>query len=137
MASSEKPMGIALIVCDRVITDARTQEKTLVATFNRILSKGFPCLHPRMCIFVAVTNGRGPTNAQIRCVNEAEKDEPVFELSGTMTFPDPNHVVEMNFQMNNVTFKKPGLHSIEFLCDGELILHRRFQVVMLKQEPSK
>jgi hypothetical protein len=68
-------------------------------------------------------------------VNESN-NEVVFESSGTINFPDPNHVVEMNFELNNVPFPKPGLHGIEFLCDGELVLQRRFEVVLLKGEPK-
>jgi len=128
----EKPIGIALIICDRVITDAQTKEKTLVGTFNRISARAFPCVHPRMSIFVAVTNGRGPTNAHVRCVNETTGDV-VFEANGPITFKDPNHVVEMNFQLGNVVFPKPGLHGVEFLCDGEIILQRRFQVTLMNE----
>lgn len=133
MATPDKPIGIALIICDRVITDAITHEKTLVSTFNQILAKSFPCTHPRMTIFVAVTNGRGSTDAQIKCVNETDQDTVVFGMTGSIPFADPNHVVEMSFRFNNVTFAKPGLHCIEFLCDGELILQSRFTVTRLKE----
>ena len=133
MASADKPIGIALIICDRVITDAVTHEKTLVSTFNRLLANIFPCVHPRMTIFVAVTNGRGTAEAEIRCINESEQNAQIFGMKGAIPFSDPNHVVEMSFQFNNVTFPKPGLHSVEFLCDGELILQSRFEVGILKQ----
>ena len=136
MAGGEKPIGIALLICDRVITDAATHGKTLVSTFNHIWAKSFPCVHPRMTVFVAVTNGRGTTDAEIRCVNESAEDSLVFGMKGAIPFVDPNQVVEMSFGFNNVTFPKPGLHSIEFLCDGELVLHSRFQVTMLKQGQS-
>jgi len=132
MAGAEKPIGIALLICDRVITDAVTHEKTLVSTFNQISAPSFPCVHPRMTIFVAVTNGRGTTDAQIKCVNESDQNTVVFGMKGSIPFADPNHVVEMSFQFNNVTFTKPGLHCIEFLCDGELILQSRFTVTMFK-----
>jgi len=132
MASADKPIGIALIICDRVITDAVTHEKTLVSTFNRILAPSFPCVHPRMTIFVAVTNGRGTTEAEIKCVNESDQNATIFGMKGSIPFSDPNHVVEMSFQFNNVAFPKPDLHGIEFLCDGELILQRRFEVTILK-----
>ena len=128
MAGAEKPIGIALLICDRVVTDAVTHEKTLVSTFNQILATSFPCVHPRLTVFVAVTNGRGSTEAEIRCVNESEGQAVVFGMKGTIPFPDPNHVVEMSFQFNNVTFPRPGLHGVEFLCDGELVLQSRFQV---------
>ena len=136
MAGTERPIGIALLICDRVITDAVTHEKTLVSTFNQILAKAFPCVHPRVTLFVAVTNGRGSTEAEIRCVNESDESTAVFGMKGTIPFPDPNHVVEMSFQFNNVTFPKPGLHSVEFLCDGELVLQSRFQVTILKSGKS-
>ncbi len=132
MASADKPIGIALIICDRVITDAVTHEKTLVSTFNQVLASRFPCVHPRLTLFVAVTNGRGTAEAEIKCVNETDQNTEIFAMKGAIPFQDPNHVVEMSFQFNNVTFAKPGLHSIEFLCDGELILQSRFEVGMMK-----
>jgi len=136
MAASEKPIGIALVICDRVITDATTQEKTLVSTFNQILTRSFPCVHPRLSIFVALTNGRGTSEAEIRCLNESDQDHLVFGMKGSIPFPDPNHVVEMNFQFNNVRFDKPGLHGVEFLCDGELVLQSRFQVTLMHSAES-
>lgn len=136
MAGAEKPIGIALLICDTVITDATTHEKTLVGTFNQILAKSFPCVHPRMTIFVAVSNGRGPTETAIRCVNESGESTVVFEMKGTIPFADPNQVVEMSFRFNNVTFVRAGLHSIEFLCDGELVLQTRFNVTTVKPGPS-
>jgi hypothetical protein len=132
MGTPDKPIGVAIVICDRVITDARTNEKTLVATFNRITARNFPCVHPRISIFVAVTGGKGSTNAQIRCVNEST-NELAFESSGMINFADPNHVVEMNFELKNIAFPKPGLHGVEFLCEGELILQRRFEVVHLTE----
>jgi hypothetical protein len=58
-------------------------------------------------------------------------------MKGVIPFTDPNHVVEMSFQFNNVTFTKPGLHCIEFLCNGELILQSRFKVAMVKAGEAK
>ncbi|SRR5437899_2556455 len=128
----EKPIGIALIICDRVITDATTQEKTLVATFNSMQALFFPAVVPRLSVFISVTGGRGVLNAEVRCVNETEQNALVFGMKGTIPFADPNVVVEMAFQFNNPTFPKAGLHAIEFLCEGELILQRRFAVALFR-----
>lgn len=125
---SEKPLGIALIICDRVITDALTQEKTLVASITNLRAARFPARHPRLTVFVALTNGNGQADCEIKCVNETEKGEPVFGMKGIVPFTTPMEVVELAFQFNNLTFPKPGLHSIEFLCDGEIVLQRRFSL---------
>jgi hypothetical protein len=129
----EKPLGVALVICDRVIVDAKTQEKTLVATFNRIRASTFPALHPRMSLFVSVTNGRGVMDGKILCVEEASR-EPVYQASGPLLFKDPLHVVEMTFQIRNVVFPKPGVYNVEFLCDNELILQRRFTVTQIEDK---
>lgn len=134
---NETPLGIALIICDRVITDAVTQEKTLVGTFNHIHAPSFPCIHHRMTVFVAITNGRGNLDAEIRCTN-TDFNTIIFGMKGVIPFPDPNQVIEMAFQFNNLTFLKPGVHAVEFFCDKELVLHRRFQVSILEQpQPPK
>jgi len=130
--SKEIPIGVALMLCDRVITDAVTQEKTLVATFSQLHSVSFPCMHPRLTVFVAITNGRGTIDTEVRCINETEQNSVVFAMKGAIQFNNPNDVVEMGFQFNNLVFQKPGLHSIQFLCEGELILQRRFQLSIFK-----
>jgi hypothetical protein len=130
--SKEIPMGVALMLCDRVITDAVTQEKTLVATFSQLHSMAFPCMHPRLTVFVAVTNGKGAIDTEVRCINETEQNSVVFAMKGMIQFNHPNDVVEMGFQFNNLVFNKPGLHSIQFLCEGELVLQRRFQLSIFK-----
>src|SRR3989442_14066877 len=102
----ETPLGIALIICDRVIVDARSSEKTLVATFSKITSPRFPVIHPRISIFVSVTNGRGPTNGRIRCMNESTAKQ-LFSAEGPIHFKDPLHVVEITFRVRNVIFPSP------------------------------
>jgi hypothetical protein len=130
--SKEKPVGIALIICDRVILDAATQEKTLVGTFSHLVCPAFPAMLPRMTVFVAATNGQGAIETEIRCVNETDNGSVVFAMGGMFNFNNPNEIVEGAFQFNNLTFPKPGLHSIEFRCEGDLVLQRRFQLAIVK-----
>ncbi len=133
----EIPLGVALIVCDRVITDAMTQEKTLVGTFSRISAPAFPCMHPRMTVFVGVQNGRGQIETEIKCVNESDNNSVIFGMKGMIPFNNPNDVVEMAFQFQNLVFPKPGLHSIQFFCEGQLILQRRFNLSIFNPSQPK
>ena len=50
MSDTEKPIGVAIIICDKVITEAGTGNKTIVSTFNEIRTKQFPCIHPHMAV---------------------------------------------------------------------------------------
>lgn len=127
-----KPMGLALCICESVITEAITNRKTLVGMFNHLGSIAFPVMVPKLCVFVSVTGGHGAVNSIVRCVNE-DTGEKVFEVPGVLNFKDPNDVAEANFQFHNVPFAKPGLYCIELLFDDALILARQFRIVQLKQ----
>lgn len=123
-----KPMGLAMIICDQVITEAGTNKKSLIGVFNQISAAQFPCRHARFSIFVSVTGGHGAARAEIQCVNEDQGDQKLFGAEGQIKFGSPVHVVEMNFEFNNVPFLGPGKHRIDFLCDSVPILQRPFEV---------
>jgi len=53
-------------------------------------------------------------------------------MKGMIPFNNPNDVIELAYQFNNITFPKPGMHSIQFLCERELVLQRRFQLIIFK-----
>src|SRR4029450_1227465 len=55
----EKPFCIAIIICNEVIEDKATSNKTLVSIFNTIGTPGLPCQHPRMFVMASFTDGRG------------------------------------------------------------------------------
>lgn len=128
----EKPTGIALCICEAVITEAITNKRTLVGMFNSFGSVSFPAVMPKLCVFVSVTGGKGAVQSVVRCVHE-ESGDKVFEVHGTINFQDPNQVAEANFEFHNLPFLKPGLHCVELLCEDELILQRRMQVVQIRQ----
>ena len=125
----ERPAAelLAIIVCDETIRDQATGKHTLVGLFNRISVMTLPNVHPRMHVFVSLTNGHGEAKGELRLVSRAT-DEVVIKLGGKLIFPDPLAVVEMDFALNNVTFPKPGRYSFDFYCNGELVGSRPFDV---------
>lgn len=129
-------MGVALMICDQVITETGTNKKSLIGVFNNVFATQFPCRHPRLCIFLSITGGHGKTKTQVRCVNEETKDD-LFGAEGEIAFANPNQVVEAVFEFNNVVFSSPGLHCIEVLSDSELVLQRRFLVQLIQPKGGK
>lgn len=127
-----KPMGLAMVICDQVITEAVTNKKSLIGIFNQISAAQFPCKHSRLCIFVSVTGGHGAAKVELHCVNEDNNEQKLFGAEGQIRFANPVQVVEMNFEFNNVPFLMPGRHRIDFLCDGVPILQRPFVVKQLE-----
>ena len=128
------PLGIAIVVCDQIIEDKLTGKKSLIGIFNQITAANFPCTHPRVSVFVCLTEGRGDYGARLRIVHD-ETETVVADLNGPIQFPDSNAVVELNFDLVGLTFPQAGLYSIEFYCDDALVLERRFNVIQLETPP--
>ena len=128
-SGSEKPIGLAMIICDKVITEAGTNNKTIISTFNNINAKAFPCIHSRISVFVALTNTTG--EKQIELV--LKKDErSIIKMGGKANFPDPSHVLEIVFNLRNCVFPEQGKYGFEVYADGEYIFERQFNVVVTK-----
>jgi hypothetical protein len=128
------PVGLALIVCDMIIEDKLTNKKSLIGTFNNIAAPTFPCRHPKMCVFVSLTEGKGSYAARLRIINE-DTQQSVVDMRGNIQMQDINAVVELNFDLVGIVFPAPGLYSIEFYCDDALLMERRFNVSQIQQPP--
>jgi hypothetical protein len=129
------PTGLAIMLCDQIIEDKQTSKKSLIGIFNQLGAAEFPCHHSRLSVFVSITEGRGSSDARLRIVNE-ETDKPVADVRGQIQFPDIHSVVEICFNFGMLTFEMPGLYSIEFYCDDNLVLERRFHVLKTKPAPK-
>lgn len=131
-------MGLALLVCDTVIEDKHTGKKTLVGLFDRIHSGSFPCTHPTLSVFVALTNLQGELPCEIAC-RHADSDSVAMAAKGKINFPDPNRVVELVFHFKNVRFAKPGTYWLNFLVDDMAIMIRPLFISQAKpeNEPQK
>ena len=50
-----KPLVLAIILCDSVIREAQTNKLSLIGTFNGIFANHFPCTHPTLSVYIALT----------------------------------------------------------------------------------
>lgn len=125
------PLGLAIVICDQIIEDKQTRKKSLIGIFNQIGTNNFPCRHPRMSVYVSLTEGRGQYAVRLRIAQE-DSGQTVGEVQGQIQFGDIHAVAELKFDLLNVNFPSPGLYAIEFYCDDMLILERRFQVLQIK-----
>jgi len=130
MNGTEKPIGVAIIICDRVITEAGTGNKTIVSTFNNIGTKSFPCIHSNMSVFVALSNSTGvkPINLLLKL-----GDKILIKVGGKVNFPDRNAVVEIIFNLVGVPFFEAGVYCFEIYADEEYIFESRFNVTKTEE----
>ncbi len=125
-----KPALDTIIVCDEIIRDETTKKLTLVNIFNNVNGTKFPLSLRKVVVFVSLTGGRGAVEGELRLVkaDQVPGTGPLVQTKGPINFPNPLSVVEIAFNLMNVTFHKPGKYSFEFLADGQLVGSKRFNV---------
>jgi hypothetical protein len=128
------PVVLAINICDMVIRDELTHKVSLIGLFNIIHAFSFPCIHPLMHIYVALTGGHGRYNMEIRLVR-VEDDQPVVTMAGLVEFANPLQVNELNFQWANVPFEKAGEYVVEVCCNKKPtpLSGRKFNVIQAGQ----
>ena len=125
--SKPKPEALAMIICDTVMDDRRTNKKILVGTFNNITAKIFPAMHQEMHIFIVLIGGHGSYEGVLRCIH-AKSNKPIMELPGRIEFQSPLAVIEIDFALKHLAFPEDGNYVFELCCDNEIIKARKFMV---------
>jgi hypothetical protein len=138
--SSIEPLCLALVLCDTVIEDARSRNKSLINMFNGVLSPAVPVRHDKMCAFAAFTGGRGQVPIRLRLCYDKEYPKDLLCLGGTIEFPtdNPHAVVDIVFEIRGFVFSRFGQYTFELLAGDTPLTTRRFSVteVPAKAKPE-
>lgn len=129
----ERPICIAILICNEVIEDKETSNKTLVSIFNTIGAPGLPCQHPRMFVMISLTDGRG--NWPITFKITAPSGQVIMHLEGEAQFTNPLEVVDLVLQLRGLQIHEAGEHMVDVFTGAERLGSRRFQVVV-QDEPT-
>jgi hypothetical protein len=131
-----KPKYLSMLLCDYVIVDSETANKSLIGIFNTINAAKFPVRHDRMHVFVTLTNGHGDYAASLKVKSSSGKE--ILSLDGKVQMKDPLAVAELNFAIRGMLVPEPGRYFVEFRCDGELLVDRHFDAAVWKgpKEPG-
>lgn len=130
------PVALAMLLCDYVIEDKQTNKKSLIGLFSNISTKQFPASHHRMNVFVVLSDGHGEYKGELRCI-KSDDDSQISTMKGPVPFPDPNAVLELNFELFGLTFPDPGDYFMQFLCDDEIVVQRKITLTELPPEKEE
>ena len=131
-AARETPNCIAIIICNDVIEDKRSNNKTLVGLFNGIMTQGLPCTHPRMYVMASLTGGAGRWPISFRVYGPANQE--ILRAEGEEVFADPLEVKDFVLELLNVPLSEEGVHFVNLFSGNTLLSERRFTVQVIRQE---
>lgn len=125
MADGHFPEVLALIVCEGIIVDMPGPQVTIVRTLKMFCSPTYPFVAPGLAVYTALTECRGDTKVEVRCIDPERGERLVFQDSTTFPNPDPVALMEAGFRFKNIVFEGPGFYSIGVYANGELLKSRR------------
>ena len=128
MATPVNPKCLAIIVCESVVEDIQTHNKCIWSTFNQIAAPAFPAQHPKLVVFVTLTNGHGTVPFVLRFAQDTAS-KVLLELKGSIPFRNPLDIADMVFNLLLLPLPAPGPYSVQILTNGAVIGERRIQVV--------
>ena len=126
-----KPECLAMIVCDDVVEDKRSNKKTIFNAFNQIAAPKFPTKHQKLVVFLSLTNGHGTVPFDLQFVMGAD-EKVLCGLKGAVKFDDPLAVVELVLTMQGLPLPKEGQYSFRLLLGGHPVRERRLFVKLWK-----
>lgn len=124
-----KPVVRYMLLCDDWRLDPQNNRRVtiigLISNIHAIEDPPYPLFYREMCVFLALTEGRGQGEGNIVCVVE-ESGQKVFETRARpISFPpDPLEVVGVPFRIRDCSFPQAGLYSVQFWYEGELVEER-------------
>jgi len=129
------PVVLAMVVCDAIHQDPATGKCTLLGTFSTLTARSFPAVHPMMAVHVALTDGHGQTRIRLCLVAVQSDEQRLFDQEGTINFPDPRAVAEINFGLRNLSFPRPGEYRFQVYGNDQLLAERRLLVLAARPMP--
>jgi len=127
---TSSPKCISINICDYVIEDARTRNKSLIGLFNQISAFEFPARHPRFVFVASLVDGRGQTPLIVEI--GPEEGPPSVRVEGGVEWSNPLAVVDLVFDINGIVFTAPGPHFARICTpDGAILGERRFLVNLI------
>jgi hypothetical protein len=115
------------MICNEIIEDVRSHNKSLINVFNAVSAPQLPIVHPRMMVLASVTNVSG--DFEVSLVLRAPSGHTVFKVDGKFTAPDPLSVIDVQFELIGTPIEQLGTYTIDLMAGSAYLGGRRFQVI--------
>ncbi|MDR3707625.1 MAG: hypothetical protein P4L33_04950 [Capsulimonadaceae bacterium] len=128
------PSCISVIICNEIIEDKRTNNKTLVSLFNSIVVAQVPTSHHRMFVMASLTDGRGtwPISFIVRTPSGAD----LMRFDSEASFADPVSVLDISVEIIGLSLPELGVYFVDIMTGTYPLGHRRFTVFPGQTQPE-
>lgn len=124
-----EPTCITLVLCNEVIEDKFTNNKSLISLFNAVQSQTVPTRHPRMVLMASFTGGKGIYTATV--IIRAPSGKEIVRLQGPIHLQDPTGVFDLVINLQGTVLPEFGTYFIDVLLNESMKSFRQFTVLQI------
>jgi len=117
-----------MVVCDACHRDPATGKFFLLGLFSMIGAREFPCRHPRLSVYVSLTDGLGTFPLELKLVHVDAEEKQIFDQEQEISLEDPRMVCEVVFQIDGLVIPGPGEYRLQLFANRDFLLERRIIV---------
>jgi uncharacterized protein YegP (UPF0339 family) len=120
------PVLDGILLCDQIIEDRLTGKRTLVGIFEEIVAPKFPCIHPSLWIYSAVSDAEGEYEFELRLLDGESLSLIGLSRTGKIRIANRLQRTQIQIRMDGLPLAKGGQYVFQILANGELIAEKPF-----------
>jgi len=138
MLNRAKPVVKAMLICDKVITEAGSNKKSLIGIFENINAFKFPCVHHFLTVFIKLTDANGKYRFRLELV-DLENDSPIgkAEIPKEIEVKSPLHIHDLVFNLAALKFPHPGTYEFRIFANDEIFGQKTFLVNKIEKNDTQ
>jgi hypothetical protein len=125
--SADKSYVLALLVCERSITEAGTAQKTLIGILNGVTGAQLPLVIQRLVIYVEILPAPGDVGPFYIGLF-APSGNPIVKSALQTPQVPPGVGIHVEIPLNGITFGEEGDYSLEVFVEERNLMRRIFSV---------
>lgn len=124
-----EPVLVAILFADRVITEARTQKKTIVGTFTTLNARDFPAVFPPFFVYAAVTNlDPAKKHSFELSITEDGAETSLGSMKGDLQPDSFDVLVETVFEIRGLKLEAEGTYIVRLRIGPTEVASRKLIV---------
>lgn len=123
--SDVDPICLSFIVCEKLIHDAITNQRSVVGIVSQLHGTKFPIITAPLWLFGEITSCHGQSVLNFEIVDVDDARPPVFSAEVVINIENPLAVSQFAFRTHPLTFPEPGDYRVRLICSNRYLLERR------------
>jgi hypothetical protein len=130
------PKLLAMVVCDDVIQDRRSNKISLIGIFDRFLTPSLPAIIRPIGVYARLVDAQGEYTFRLDLVRVRDLKTIGSATAPAVHIEDRLHSFELVFSIPPLKFEESGPYEFRLFADELHVGNGPFQVVQIQPEGS-